>query len=151
METSIRESSFRKTETLTPELSQQKVTKSIRVIHSMKAESREKRRFFNGLQSSIYHGKWLCTTFLETMDGDGLIGIRNPLFDIPPAVLAAPTLLMGAREDESCQKRFDHTSQFRRKKQKRDPKHLLEIIAKFGDIYLLEPEHIHLQFLSLCG
>ena len=64
------------------ELRQQKVAKSIRVIHSMKAESREKRRFFNGLQSSIFHGKWLCTIFLETMDGEGLLGIRNPVFAI---------------------------------------------------------------------
>ena len=134
------------------ELSQQKVTKSIRVIHSMKAESREKRRFFNGLQSSIFHGKWLCTTFLETMDGDGLIGIRNPLFDIPPEVLAVPTLPGWELERmKAAEKDLITLLSLEGKNKKRDPKHLLEIIAKFGDIYLLEPEHIHLQFLSLCG
>ena len=134
------------------ELRRQKVTKFLRAYHSMKAESREKRRFFNGLQSSIFHGKWLCTTWLETMDGEGLIGIRNPVIAIPPAVLAVPVLPGWELERmRSAEKDLITLLSLEGKNRKRNPKHLLEIIAKFGDVYLLEPEHIHLQFLSLCG
>ena len=134
------------------ELRRQKVSKSLRAYHSMKAESREKRRFFNGLQSSIFHGKWLCTIFLETMDGEGLLGIRNPVFAINPGVLAVPILPGWELERmKAAEKDLITLLSLGGKNRKRDPKHLLEIIAKFGDVYLLEPEHIHLQFLSLCG
>ena len=134
------------------ELRRQKVSKSLRAYHSMKAESREKRRFFNGLQSSIFHGKWLCTTFLETMDGEGFLSIRSPVLAINPGVLAVPTLPRWELERMiSSVKDFITLLSLGGKNRKRDPKHLLEIIAKFGDVYLLEPEHIHLQFLSLCG
>ena len=134
------------------ELRRQKVSKSLRAYHSMKAESREKRRFFNGLQSSIFHGKWLCTTFLETMDGEGLLSIRSPVLAITPGVLAVPTLPGWELERmKAAEKDLITLLSLGGKNRKRDPKHLLEIIAKFGDVYLLEPEHIHLQFLSLCG
>ena len=58
---------------------------------------------------------------------------------------------MGTGEDESRKKDLVTLLSLVGKNGKRDPKHLLEIIAKFGDSYVLEYEHLHLQFLSLCG
>ena len=128
------------------------IPESVRACHAMIVEARERRRFYNGLQSSIFHGKWLCSVFLETMDGEGLIGIRNPVLPLSPAILAFPIFpgweleRMGAAISD-----LDILLSLVGRSERRDPKDLLEIISKFGDVYLLEYEHVHLQFLSLCG